>query len=244
MEIKAEGVSFSYPGRKILRNISFRVKHGDFVGITGPTGSGKTTLAYCFNGLIPHSIRGKFSGTVTVDGKDTRKSKISKMATKVGFVFQDPEWQIFSLSLNDEVAFGLKNLKMDRIDERVKEALEMVGLEGNEEMLPYNLSQGQKQKLCIASVLAMEPEIIVLDEPTSQLDYRSTMNIYGILKDLNGKGKTILVIEHDTDMIAKYANRVMVLDDGRLVKNGDPMNVLCDRKLMDRLGIKVPVVCR
>lgn len=244
MEIKAEGVNFSYPGRKVLRNVSFRVKHGDFVGITGSTGSGKTTLAYCFNGLIPRSIRGKFSGTVTVDGKDTRKSKISEMATKVGFVFQDPEWQIFSLSVNDEVAFGMKNLKMDRIDGRVREALKMVGLEENEDMLPYNLSQGQKQKLCIASVLAMEPEIIVLDEPTSQLDYRSTMNIYGILKDLNRKGKTIIVIEHDTDMIAKYADSVLVLDDGRLVKNGDPMKVLCDRKLMDRLGIKVPVVCR
>lgn len=244
MEINAEGVSFSYPGRKVLRNVSFRIKHGDFVGITGSTGSGKTTLAYCFNGLIPHSIRGKFSGTVTVDGKDTRKSKVSKMATKVGFVFQDPEWQIFSLSVNDEVAFGLKNLRMDRIDTRVKEALHMVGLEGRDETLPYNLSQGQKQKLCIASVIAMEPEIIVLDEPTSQLDYRSTMNIYGILKELNRKGKTIIVIEHNTDMIAKYANSVMVLDDGKLVKNGEPKKVLCDKRLMNRLGIKVPEVCK
>ena len=244
MKVKFEDVSFSYPGRPVLKDISFQIEHGDFVGITGSTGSGKTTLAYCFNGLIPHSIRGKFRGNVNIDGLDTKKNKISKMARKVGLVFQDPEWQIFSLSVRDEVTFGLKNLRMDRIDERVGEALRMVGLEGMEELLPHTLSQGQKQKLCIASVLAMEPEIIILDEPTSHLDYRSTVNIFSILKELNERGKTIIVIEHDTNFIAGYANKVLVLDEGRLVKFGKPRQVLCDRKLMDRLGIKVPEVCR
>jgi energy-coupling factor transporter ATP-binding protein EcfA2 len=244
MEIKADKLSFSYPGKAVLKDISFSIRQGDFVGITGSTGSGKTTLAYCFNGLIPHAVRGRFRGNLQIDGMDTRKRKISEMARKVGLVFQDPEWQLFSLSVRDEVAFGLKNLHMKNIEKRTKDALKMVGLEGYGETLPYNLSHGQKQLLCIASVLAMEPDVIVLDEPTSQLDYRSTVHIYGILKRLNREGKTIIVIEHDTDLIAEYADGVMVLDDGKLVRNGRPREVLSDCRLMKRLGIKIPQVCR
>ena len=240
MAIDARNVSFSYPGRAVLRNVSFRIDDGDFVGITGSTGSGKTTLAYCLNGLIPNSIRGRFSGAVSVCGLDTKKHKISELARRVGIVFQDPDWQIFSLSVKDEVAFGLKNLKMDRVEQRVRNALETVGLRGYTDSEPHNLSHGQKQKLCIASVLAMEPEVIVLDEPTSQLDHRSTMNVYGLLKNLNMRGKTIVVIEHDTDLLAEFANRVMLLDNGRIVKNGKTKEVFSDRKLLNRLGVKIP----
>jgi len=244
MAIDARNVSFSYPGRAVLRNISFMIEDGDFVGITGSTGSGKTTLAYCLNGLIPNSIRGRFSGAVSVCGLDTKKHKISELARRVGIVFQDPDWQIFSLSLKDEVAFGLKNLKMDRVEQRVRNALEMVGLESYVDSEPHNLSHGQKQKLCIASVLAMEPEVIILDEPTSQLDHRSTMNVYGLLKNLNRQGKTIVVIEHDTDLLAEFANRVMLLDNGRIVKAGKTREVFSDKKLLNRLGIKIPGAVR
>jgi len=244
MEIKAEKLNFSYPGKQVLKDVSFSIKHGDFVGITGSTGSGKTTLAYCFNGLIPHAVRGKFSGSLQIDGMDTSRHGIAELAKKVGLVFQDPEWQIFSLSVRDEVAFGLRNLRMDGIEKRTGDALKMVGLEGHEETLPYNLSHGQKQKLCIASVLAMEPDVVVLDEPTSQLDHRSTMNVYGILRRLNREGKTIIVIEHNTDLIAEYANRVILIDDGKIVGNGEPKKVLSDRRLLDSLGIRVPGVCR
>ncbi len=244
MAVELKNVSFSYPGRDVLEGISIDIKDGDFAGITGSTGSGKTTLAYCFNGLIPHAIRGKLRGSVKVSGVETRKTKIASLARKVGFVFQDPDWQIFSLSVRDEIEFGLKNLKMKNLDRRVSEALKMVGLEGYEDVMPHRLSHGQKQKLCIASVLAMEPDIIILDEPASQLDHRSTMNVYGILKKLNREGKTIIVIEHNTDLIAEYANKVVLIDEGRIVANGKPKNVLSDCRLMERLGIKIPEVCR
>jgi energy-coupling factor transporter ATP-binding protein EcfA2 len=244
MVIKLDNVSFAYPGREVLRGVSLEVGSGDFLGITGPTGSGKSTLAYCLNGLIPHSIRGKLTGTVRVCGMDVRSRKVADMARKVGFVFQDPDWQIFSLSVADEVSFGLRNLKMGRNEERVRDALRMAGLEGYKDEPPHNLSHGQKQKLCIASVIAMEPDVIVLDEPTSQLDYGNTLNIYDLLRGLNRKGKTIVAIEHDTDILAEYAKRVLVLDGGRTSKVGKARDVLSDRKLLRRLGIKVPGVCR
>jgi energy-coupling factor transporter ATP-binding protein EcfA2 len=244
MVIEARNLSFSYPGRKVLSDISLKVEKADFLGITGSTGSGKTTLAMCFNGLIPNSVKGRFSGEVTVMGASTKKSKISDLARKVGFVFQDPDWQLFSLTVRDEVTFGLKNLKMEGIDRRVKDALKMVGLSGYEDTEPHKLSQGQKQKLCIASVLAMEPEIMILDEPTSQLDYRSGMNVYSILKRLNEEGKTVIVIEHNTDMLAEHANKAMILDGGRIASLGPARKVLCEKKLLNKLGIKIPWVCR
>lgn len=238
--IEIKNLNFSYPGKKILNDISLDIDSGSFVGITGSTGSGKTTLALCFNGIIPHAVRGKFSGTVRVCGLDTKKNKISDLAKKVGLVFQDPDWQLFTLSVKEEIEFGLKNLKMENTEKRAREALGMVGLEGYEEAEPYKLSQGQKQKLCIASVLAMEPEIIVLDEPVSQLDYRSTMNIYNILKSLNRNGKTIIVIEHNTDLLLEFANKVILMDDGNIVKQGDAKKILSEKKLLNKLGVKVP----
>jgi len=242
MAIEIKNLNFSYPGKTVLRNISLDIEKADFVGITGSTGSGKTTLAYCFNGLIPNSIRGRFSGSVRVAGLDTRKSKISQLAKRVGLVFQDPDWQLFSLSVREEISFGLLNLKMENIEKRVRESIKMVGLEGYEETEPHKISQGQKQKLCIASVLAIEPDIIVLDEPTSQLDYRSTMNIYRILERLNKEGKTVIVIEHNTDLLAAYANKVILLENGRIAKYGPAEQVFSDKKLLEKLGVKVPEV--
>jgi energy-coupling factor transport system ATP-binding protein len=244
MVIKVENVSFSYPEREVLRNVSFSVEKGDFVGITGSTGSGKTTLAYTLNGLIPHAVRGRFSGSVEVCGMDTRRHKIPELAGRIGFVFQDPDWQIFSLSVNDEVSFGLRNLGMKDVERRVREALGHVGLTGYGDSMPHKLSHGQKQNLCIASVLAMEPEIIVLDEPTSQLDHRNTLNVYGTLKRLNKEGKTIIVIEHDTDLLYEYATRILMIEKGRIVKAGKSGEVFSDGKLLKRLGIKMPGGCR
>lgn len=240
MVIQVKNLNFSYPGKTALQDINFSFKRGDFAGITGSTGSGKTTLAYCLNGLIPHAIRGKFSGTVKVCGLDTRKYKITELVKMIGLVFQDPDWQLFSLSVKDEISFGLKNLRMENIEKRVRKAIEMVGLEGYEETEPHRLSQGQRQKLCIASVLAMEPDIIILDEPASQLDYRSTMNVYRILKQLNRENKTIIVIEHDTDILATYANKMILMDNKRIVKQGPTKEVLSQKKILERLGVKIP----
>ena len=244
MGIKVKNLSFSYQGgnRKVLDGVSFNIEDGDFVGVVGPTGSGKTTLLYCLNGLIPNSIKGKFSGEVLVDDIPTTKCKVSDLAKKVGIVFQDPDWQLFSLTVKDEVAFGLKNLRMDRVEERVKEALKLVGLAGLENIEPYKLSQGQKQMLCVASVLAMQPKTILLDEPTSNLDYKNTKKIYGLLKKLNQEGKTIVVVEHDTDLLAEYANKILVISDGKIVKNGLTKEVFSNKILLENLGVKIPRV--
>ena len=240
MEIKVERVNFSYPGNGVLKNINFKIESGKFVGLVGPTGCGKTTLAYCLNGLIPNSIRGNFSGNVYIDEMNTKEHKVAEIARKVGLVFQDPDWQIFSLSVKDEIEFGIKNLGLSGAKKRIKHALEMVGLKGYENREPHNLSQGQKQKLCVASVIATDPEIIILDEPTSQLDYGNTKNIHEVLKKLNKKGKSIILIEHDTDFLAEYCNRVLIMNDGKIVKDGSTKKVFSELNFLKKMGIKIP----
>jgi len=240
MGIEIDNLSFSYPNRKVLKNINFKIENSEFVGLVGPTGCGKTTLAYCLNGLIPNSIRGKFSGKVIVEGLSTTEHKVSEIARNVGLVFQDPDWQIFNLTVKDEVAFSLKNLKLDKVDKRIKNALKIVGLKGYENEDPNKLSQGQKQKLCIASVITVEPKIIILDEPTSQLDYKNTEIIHKILKKLNKMGTTILIIEHDTDWLAEYGDRIFIMDNGRIVDDGPPNKIFSKTKFLKKLGIKIP----
>ena len=240
MGIKVERVNFSYPGKSVLKNVDFDVKSGEFVGLVGPTGCGKTTLAYCLNGLIPNSIRGKFSGNVFVDGMNTKKHKVAEIARKVGLVFQDPEWQIFSLTVEDEIEFGIKNLGLSGTKKRVTNALELVGLKGYENREPHRLSQGQKQKLCVASVIATDPEVIVLDEPTSQLDYKNTKNIHEILKKLNKKGKTVILIEHDTDFLAEYCDRILIMDDGKIIRDDPTKKIFSQVNFLKKLGVKVP----
>ena len=243
MGITVKNLCFTYHGssKKVLDGVNLKIEDGDFIGVVGPTGSGKTTLLYCLNGLIPNSIKGKFYGEVLVDGVPTTSCKVSELAKKVGIVFQDPDWQLFSVTVKDEVAFGLKNLRMDRVEERVREALKTVGLEGFEDVEPYRLSQGQKQMLCIACVVAMQPKTILLDEPTSNLDYKNTKNVYGLLRRLNREeGKTIVVVEHDTDLLAEYAEKILVINDGKIVKNGSKEEVFSDCRLLENLGIKIP----
>jgi energy-coupling factor transport system ATP-binding protein len=244
MGIEVENLSFSYPNRKVLKNINFKIENSEFVGLVGPTGCGKTTLVYCLNGLIPNSIRGKFSGKVTVEGLSTTEHKVSEIARNVGLVFQDPDWQIFNLTVKDEVAFSLKNLKINKIEKRIKNALKIVGLNGYENEDPNKLSQGQKQKLCIASVIATEPKVIILDEPTSQLDYKNTEIIHKILKKLNKMGTTILIIEHDTDWIAEYVDKVLIMNGGKIIDEGLPKKIFSKTKILKKLGIKIPRLCR
>ncbi len=242
MEITVKSLNFSYTKKKILKNISFKIEGGEFVGLVGSTGCGKTTLAYCLNGLIPNSIKGKFSGRVMINDFDTKKHKVSEMARRVGFVFQDPDWQIFSLSVKDEIEFGPRNLGLDKINKRVKNALKIVGLNGLKNEEPNQLSQGQRQKVCIASVLATDPEFIILDEPTSQLDYKNSKNIHNILKKINKEGKTVFLIEHDTDFLAEYCSRILVMNDGRIVKDNTTKKVFSDVRLLKKTGIKIPTV--
>ncbi len=241
--IIVENLTYYYPGstKPALENISLNVREGEFLIITGPSGSGKSTLIRTFNGLIPHFYKGRFEGRVLVFGVDTRRVSVAELSKKVGMVFQDPENQILTLSVEREVAFGLENLGVDpkEIKYRVDEALRNLRINHLRYRVPFELSIGEQQKVVVASVLAMKPKILVFDEPTAHMDPLSALVFVEILGELNSRGYTIIVVEHRLDLLVKYANRIVVLKDGRIVKAGDPLEVLSDENI-ENFGINTP----
>ncbi|MCD6414241.1 MAG: ABC transporter ATP-binding protein [Candidatus Diapherotrites archaeon] len=243
--IRFEDVSFSYEGsdKKAIQNISLKVDEGEFVGIVGGTGEGKTTLVRCLNGLIPNLIKGEFKGKVIVGGLDTRKTKVSEMAGTVGFVFQDPDDQIFALDVWDEITFAPENfgLSDEEVRGRVEAAAEMVGITHLLDKETNNLSKGQRQLVCVASVLALNPKVMVLDEPTASLDFNSTRKIYETLKKLNEAGKTIIVVEHKTNFLSENADRILFLDGGKLAYDLPPNKLFQDVKAIEKRGVEIPV---
>lgn len=243
--ISIRGLTFSYTQRRVLNGINLSIPAGDFVGVIGPVGSGKSTLLFAINGVIPNLIKGDFGGDVTVCGMDTKRTSVSQLSEKVGIVLQDPNSQIFSMRVRDEVAFGLENRKLpkEEVERRVERYLRLFGLRSFIDEDPNNLSEGQKQKLAVASTLAMEPEVILLDEPSSSLDYGSAVKLYKILKGLNNQGRTIVVVEHDTELLLENAKRVIVVKGGRIALDGPPAQVLSDPRI-ERYGLKTPCVLR
>ena len=239
MSILIDSVSFHYDSKdKILDSINFEIKENDFVAILGKNGSGKTSLTYCINGLIPHAIPGKLSGDIYIDGKNTKKITIGEISKKTGTVFQDPDLVIFNLTVYEEVSFGVYNLKLDYPEERVTNALKSVGLKGFEKRDPQSLSGGQKQLLCIACVLAMGTDYIILDEPISNLDYLNANLVYQILRSIHQQGKTIIVVEHDTDMVWKNSTKTIILDNHKIIKSGPTKQILKNNQELISLGIR------
>jgi len=242
--IELRNVTFAYeshPEKRILDDISLTLAGGGFIGLVGGTGAGKSTLLYCMNGVIPHLIGGRMGGSVTIRGKDTRKHGPSALAGTAGILFQDPDSQLFALSVREEVEFGLRNIGVPERErgKRIAKALAETGLSGLEEENPRELSVGQRQKVALASVLAMEPEILLLDEPVSALDWRSGREIYEVLKSLNRRGKTIVVVEHNTEWLAEYAHRIVGIEHGRIAIDGEPDDVLSGAKAKE-MGLKIP----
>lgn len=240
--INIENVSFQYQDNQLLlKEINLHIPKGTFTGITGSNGSGKTTFSYLLNGLIPHSIQGKLKGDVYIDSINTRSKPVSYFAQKVGMVFQNPDFMLFNLSVEEEIAFGLQNYKLNNQPERIVKALKLVGLEGFEKRDPNSLSYGEKQKLTLACVLALDTEYIVLDEPAAMLDYRGALNLYQTLVKLNKEfGKTIIVIEHDTDYILTYTKNTIILNHGQVLLHDLSKKAFSDIKLLKHLGIKIP----
>lgn len=239
--IRIDDVSFHYPTKPdVLKHIVLTIPHGTFFGITGVNGSGKSTLTYLVNGLIPHSIPGTLSGHVFVDSVDTKTKSVSYFSQTVGMVFQNPDFSLFNLTVAEEISFGLSNLKHTVGGSVIEKALGLVGLNGFETRDPQTLSFGEKQKVCLASVLALDVSYILLDEPTAMLDYKSSCELYLLLKRLNSQGKTVIVVEHDTDFLWDNATDVVILDGGRIKVNGKTHEVLADKKLLSTLGIKKP----
>jgi len=246
--INIRDLSYSYPGisRLALTGLSLSVERGEFLVLTGPSGCGKTTLCRCLNGLIPHFYGGELEGSVEVTSLDVKDYPISVMAQHVGLVFQNPENQLFALSVEKDVAFGLENLGLDRgeIRSRVDWALEKTGIGNLKDAAPFELSGGQQQRVAIASILAMRPDLLIFDEPTSFLDPMSARGIFQVISGLNQElGLTVIVVEHRLDLASLFADRVVVLHKGDIALDGTPEEVFVSEETR-LLGVGVPKVTR
>ncbi|MEJ2241488.1 MAG: ATP-binding cassette domain-containing protein [Candidatus Bathyarchaeota archaeon] len=242
--IETKDLTYSYPGatRSSINDVSLSINKGDFVILTGPSGCGKTTLCRCFNGLIPHFYNGTLEGEIVVAGLNVIDQKIQDFARHVGLVFQNPENQLFALSVEKDVAFGLENFAMprDEMRNRVDWALQTAGISELADRAPDELSGGQQQRVAIASVLAMQPEIMILDEPTSFLDPLGAQKIFNVINELNKKlGITIILVEHRLDLAAKYANRVIVMNNGTVSLSGSPREIFTSQEA-DLIGVGIP----
>jgi energy-coupling factor transporter ATP-binding protein EcfA2 len=227
-----------------IENINFVVRRGEFIGVIGPTTAGKTTLCLCLKGLIPHMVRAEMSGRVLICGMDTRNTSVPELAKRIGFVIDDPEAQLTQLTVEEEVAFGLENLGLEpnEIRDRVRWALEVVSLSGLEDRAPIDLSGGQQQRLAIASVLAMQPEVLVLDEPTSNLDPVGKDEVFGVLQDLREKRNiTIIVVEHEAERLAEFSDKILLLYNGKQLAFDSPEKVFSIKDL-ERIGERRPQV--
>ncbi|MEM2128669.1 MAG: ABC transporter ATP-binding protein [Candidatus Methanomethylicaceae archaeon] len=239
-------LSYTYPGspKPTLTDVNLSVEEGEFILLTGPSGCGKTTLCRCLNGLIPNSYGGEFTGKVIVDGLVTTEHPVYEIAQHVGLVFQNPENELFCTSVEREVAFGPENLALprDEIRKRVEESLAMVGISHLRDKSPEELSGGEQQKVAIAALLAMKPKILVLDEPTANLDPASAQSVLNILLKLNEEsGVTMILVEHRLEMVAHMADRCAILNEGRLVLVGEPEDVLYSDEA-EAIGIGIPKV--
>ncbi len=242
--IQARNLSIQYDNALVLNNISLEVRAGECVLITGPSGCGKSTLAYAISGLIPQAISAHVEGSVLVNGLDTSQHALPDLARHVGMVFQNPSQQLFHLHVEDEVAFGPRNLGLEEneVQERVDWALAATGLDPLRHSNPVALSGGQKQCVAIASVLAMKPTVLVLDEPTASLDVPNTRLVMNALHHLiEFYGVTIVLIEHRLDESSHLANRVILMDEGQIVADGLPAEVFADKEIRLRLGLRRPM---
>lgn len=245
--ISIENVTFQYKGSDTpaLNAFSLKIEEGDFVGIIGTSGAGKTTLALALNGIVPHEYKGDFFGSITVDGMDTVDHMPEEFCRKVGEVFQDIDSQMVASVVEDEILFGMENFGIphDEIGQRLDKVLRELGIEELRDREIASLSGGQKQKVAIASILALEPEIMVLDEPTGELDPESSREIFTLLQKLNReKGITVVIIEQKIMLLSEYVKHLVVMDKGVMRYNGVPRDVITEIKGLKALGINIPPV--
>ena len=246
--ISFKDYSFTYLGSEfpVLRNINLTIRKGELVIIAGSSGCGKSTLLRSVNGLIPHMYSGETKGSVHVNGVDVSRVQVVDLAKKVGFVFQNPENQIFMFSVERDVAFGLENLGLPRdvIRERVDWSLRLLSIEHLAQRAPHELSDGQKQRVALAGVLAMKPDVLILDEPTSLLDPSTAKELIEVVKMLNSElGVTVIIVEHRLDLIVSDATRVICMSKGEVKLDGSARNVLSDQ-FISLFGVSTPLPAR
>ena len=240
--LKANNLFYSYDdGTNALNGIDFQMSKGEMVALLGRNGAGKSTLFLHFNGILRPD-----KGEIFIEGDklEYNKKSLIKFRQKVGIVFQNPDDQIFAPTVEEDVAFGPLNLKLSQEEtkKRVTDALERVGMEGFEKKAPHYLSGGQKKRVAIAGILAMKPDIMILDEPTAGLDPAGAAKIIKLLKELNQEGITILVSTHDVDLVAEYADRIYVMSEGEIIGQGTPEEIFSNEKLIKQAHLRLPLI--
>ena len=245
--IQIENLTYQYAhtDKPALVDINLSIKKGEYLAIIGPCGAGKTSLALSLNGIVPHMTVGEMRGKVLVDGIDTTQTQVRDLAHIVGMVFDNPEYQLSQSTVLSEMAIGLENIGIPRDEmlKRIVVALEIVGLSGLEERSPLALSGGQQQRLAIAAALSMYPKVLVLDEPTSNLDPMGKEEVFAVTARLNQeKQMTVVIVEHEVEVIASYADRVIVLDKGQIVNSGNVNDIFSDIDSLDGIGVRSPQV--
>lgn len=233
-------VTYRYPGteKPALENVSLQVNEGEFVAVVGPNDAGKSTLCYTLAGFVPHFFKGELTGRVEVDGRDLQNSTLNDWVLTVGLAFQNPFNQITGAKYTvfEEIAFGLENIGVPRPEmiRRVEQAMELTGIRDLADRSPYSLSGGQQQRVALTSILVMQPKVLVLDEPTSQLDPIGTREVFGVIRTMAGRGMTVVMAEHKVEWIAQFADRVVALHEGRVLLDGTPSQVLTSDLLPER----------
>ncbi len=246
--IEFKNVSYTYAGEgnpPALKDINLTIYAGEYVALLGLNGAGKTSLQLCINGVIPNMVSGDYEGEVVVYGNDTYDTPVREMAKMVGMVFDNPEFQLSQMSVAEEIALGMENLGIpyEEMITRIKESLATVGLSGLEERSPFGLSGGQQQRLSIASALAMHPKILVMDEPTSNVDPIGKEEVFAVAAQLNKeRGMTVIMAEHEVEVMAAYADRVIVMHEGEIILNGTPQEVFSNVEKIKELGLRTPQV--
>ena len=240
--LEVQNIKYSYnKDYQALKGVSLKVEKGEMVALLGKNGAGKSTLFLHLNGIYEPD-----EGKVFIDGEELKydKKSLLKFRQKVGIVFQNPDDQIFAPTVEEDVAFGPLNLKlpMEEVQKRVTESLARVGMSGFEKKAPHHLSGGQKKRVAIAGILAMKPEIMVLDEPTAGLDPQGVRGLSKLLKELNDEGITIIISTHEVDLVPNYAKKVFVLVDGLLIAEGTPKEIFAQPEILDKANLEVPIV--
>lgn len=237
--VTLQDVTYKYPltDTPALQNINLRVNKGEFLAIIGPNGAGKSTLCYTLAGFVPHFFKGELTGLVEVLGKETLNSTLSDWVLNVGLAFQNPFNQISGAKYTvfEELAFGLENIGIPREEMkiRVEDAMKLTGISDLAERSPYSLSGGQQQRVALTSILVMQPKVLVLDEPTSQMDPIGTREVFGVIRKMAERGMTVILVEHKVEWIAQFADRVIALKDGKIFLDATPSEVLTSPLLQE-----------
>lgn len=236
--ITIKNLSYQYPISEsdALKNVNVTIERGKLYALIGANGGGKTTLCNVIRGFIPHFYKGDLRGEVLIEGKDIREWEMGELSQKIGYVFQNPFTQISGVKDNvfEEIAFGLENLGMEPelIREKVDQVIKMLEIGYLRDKNPFELSGGQKQRVALASIIVMEPDVLVIDEPTSQLDPKGTEEVFKIIELMKRKGKTIILVEHKIELIAEYADDIILLSEGEVAMQGSSKEILTDERAL------------